>query len=110
MLGTDVGTDDPGVTGEPGGKLLACFLFSVKNDATLTFLSNGIKRWLEAQLPKYATLFPAQEACIEHAIKFLPTLERGLAAAAAARAPAPDFETAPGRGGVPPMQPPAPDF
>ena len=30
---------------------------------------------------------------LEHAIKFLPVLDRGLAAAAAARAPAPDFET-----------------
>ena len=82
--------DDETVTGETGGKLLLCYLFSVKDKEA--WLSAGIKAWLEAQKPKYA-LFPAQKACFEQALAFLPKLERGLTAAAAARAPAPSFDT-----------------
>ena len=59
--------------------------------AALTFLAQGIKAWLEAQLPKYAVVHPVQTSCLKNAVKFLPELERGLAAAAATRAPAPDF-------------------
>ena len=59
------------------------------DDAALTFLAQGIKAWLEAQLPKYAVIHPVQTSCLKNAVKFLPELERGLAAAAAARAPAP---------------------
>ena len=94
LLGADVSMcagDDETVTGETGGKLLLCYLFSVKDEEA--WLSAGVKAWLEAQKPKYALLFPAQKACIEQAIIFLPKLERGLTAAAAARAPAPSFDT-----------------
>jgi len=94
LLGADVSMcagDDETVTGETGGKLLLCYLFSVKDKEA--WLSAGVKAWLEAQKPKYALLFPAQKACIEQAIIFLPKLERGLTAAAAARAPAPSFDT-----------------
>ena len=111
LLGVDVSVDEVGVTGEQGrGRILACFLLSIKDDG-FDFLSRGVKPWLEQQLPKYANLYPAQKLCIEHAIQFYPKLERGLAAAAAARAPAPDFATpdraAPHR--EPPQAPP-PDF
>ena len=64
------------------------------DDAALTFLAQGIKAWLEAQLPKYAVIHPVQTSCLKNAVssvEFLPELERGLAAAAATRAPAPDF-------------------
>ena len=90
LLGSDIDTDDHeddesvGVTGKQGGRLLACYLFSVKDDAALTFLAQGIKAWLEAQLPKYAVVHPVQTSCLKNAVKFLPELERGLAAAAAA--------------------------
>ena len=53
------------VTGEAGGKLLACYLFSIKDkEAWLT--AAGVKAWLEAQLPKYSTMWPAQKAAMEH--------------------------------------------
>ena len=67
LLGSDIDTDDHeddesvGVTGKQGGRLLACYLFSVKDDAALTFLAQGIKAWLEAQLPKYAVVHPSDE-------------------------------------------------
>ena len=55
------------------------------DDAALTFLAQGIKAWLEAQLPKYAVIHPAvQTSCLKNAVssvEFLPELERGLAAA-----------------------------
>ena len=94
LLGADInmGAADDTVTGEAGGKLLACYLFSIKDkEAWLT--AAGVKAWLEAQLPKYSTMWPAQKAAMEQAIAFLPKLERGLTAAAAARAPAPSFDT-----------------
>ena len=89
LLGSDIDTEDHeddesvGVTGKQGGRLLACYLFSVKDDAALTFLAQGIKAWLEAQLPKYAVIHPVQTSCLKNAVKFLPELERGLATAAA---------------------------
>ena len=121
LLGSDIDTDDHeddesvGVTGKQGGRLLACYLFSVKDDAALTFLAQGIKAWLEAQLPKYAVVHPVQTSCLKNAVKFSPELERGLAAAAAAR----DFWRRRGaRGGTPRTSatgsaastPPPPDF
>ena len=80
--------------------------------AALTFLAQGIKAWLEAQLPKYAVVHPVQTSCLKNAVKFLPELERGLAAAAATRAPAPDFgddeELEEARRARPPPAPPPP--
>ena len=91
------------------------------DDAALTFLAQGIKAWLEAQLPKYAVIHPVQTSCLKNAVssvEFLPELERGLAAAAATRAPAPDFgddeELEEARRArpppAPPPPPPPPDF
>ena len=88
------------------------------DDAALTFLAQGIKAWLEAQLPKYAVVHPVQTSCLKNAVKFLPELERGLAAAAATRAPAPDVgddeELEEARRArpppAPPPPPPPPDF
>ena len=74
LLGSDIDTDDHeddesvGVTGKQGGRLLACYLFSVKDDAALTFLAQGIKAWLEAQLPKYAVVHPVQTSCLKNAV------------------------------------------
>ena len=120
LLGSDIDTDDHeddesvGVTGKQGGRLLACYLFSVKDDAALTFLSQGIKAWLEAQLPKYAVVHPVQTSCLKNAVKFLPELERGLATAAAARDFGDDEELEEARRArpppAPPPPPPPPDF
>ena len=68
------------------------YLFSIK-DKEAWLAAAGVRAWLEAQLPKYSTVWPAQKAAMKQAIAFLPKLERGLTAAAAARAPAPSFET-----------------
>ena len=91
LLGADInmGAADDTVAGETGGKR---YLFSIK-DKEAWLAAAGVKAWLEAQLPKYSTVWPAQKAAMEQAIAFIPTLERGLTAAAAARAPAPRFET-----------------
>ena len=87
-------TDAQGGAAGRTGRLLACYLFSQKDAMpSLPFLSNGIKPWLESQLPKYALIYPAQHTCIEKAIKFLPVLDRGLAASAAARVPPPSFDS-----------------
>ena len=58
------------------GKMLACYLFSIKDNPALTFLAHGPKVWLEELLPKYALFYPVQTACIQGAIKFLPKLDR----------------------------------
>ena len=56
--------------------MLACYLFSIKDNPALTFLAHGPKVWLEELLPKYALFYPVQTACIQGAIKFLPKLDR----------------------------------
>ena len=76
------------------------------DDAALTFLAQGIKAWLEAQLPKYAVVHPVQTSCLKNAVKFLPELERGLAAAAAARDFGDDEELEEARRARPPPAPP----
>ena len=84
------------------------------DDAALTFLAQGIKAWLEAQLPKYAVVHPVQTSCLKNAVKFLPELERGLAAAAAPRDFGDDEELEEARRArpppAPPPPPPPPDF
>ena len=87
------------------------------DDAALTFLAQGIKAWLEAQLPKYAVIHPVQTSCLKNAVssvEFLPELERGLAAAAAARDFGDDEELEEARRArpppAPPPPPPPPDF
>ena len=56
--------------------MLACYLFSIKDNPALTFLAHGPKVWLEELLPKYALFYPVQTACIQGAIKFLPNKAR----------------------------------
>ena len=91
--------------------MLACYLFSIKDNPALTFLTHGPKVWLEELLPKYALFYPVQTACIQGAIKFLPKLDRATAAAAAAAAPAPDFETpVRAHNAKKPVEAPPPDF
>ena len=99
LLGADVHRDEAGgsadksgaVTGEQGGKMLACFLVHTETaDGVPSFLNDGSKAWLEKQLPKCA-LFPAAKICVEKAIKFLPTLKAGLAKAQTSRGPMLDF-------------------
>ena len=84
------------MTGEVGGKLLACYLHSVQEKESAAFISKagGIKAWLEKQLPKYngPIQFPAQKLCIEHAIKYVPKLVAGLAEASQT-VPEPDFSS-----------------
>lgn len=86
LLGSDGST--PPVTGEQGGKTLACFLFSEIEEGH-TFLSNGIIPWLDKQLIKFEN-HPAQKLCIEEATKFASVLEEGLAKSQVP--PAPDFD------------------
>jgi hypothetical protein len=64
LLGADVHRDEAGgsadksgaVTGEQGGKMLACFLVRCTADPenVPSFLDDGSKVWLEKQLPKCA--------------------------------------------------------
>ena len=67
-----------GVTGEQGGRLLACFLVRAEQDNSVPFLANGILAFLHKQVPK-VVLYPAAKLCIEKAIKFIPKLKAGLA-------------------------------
>ena len=99
LLGADVQRDEAGgsadksgaVTGEQGGKMLACFLVQKETaDNVPSFLNNGSKVWLEKQLLACA-LFPAAKICVEQAIKFLPKLKAGLAEAQTSRGPTLDF-------------------
>ena len=60
--------------------------------AVVAFIAKagGVVPWLQAQLPKYANLYPAQKSCIKHAIKFFPKLDSELNKAQRV-APPPDF-------------------
>ena len=71
-----------GVTGEQGGRLLACFLVRAKKQGGVSFLADGVEAFLIKQVPKVA-LYPAAKVCVEKAIKFLPKLEACLAKRAA---------------------------
>ena len=102
LLGSDTLRDEPvvssskvPVTGKQGGRLLACYLYSLEQEDTGP--SVGPATWLEGQKQRFM-LYPAQKACIEQALKFLPKLKEGLAAHAAAGAedegpPEPAFES-----------------
>ena len=98
------------VTGVEGGKMLVCYIFSVKDHMECGFLrtagDDSLKVFLEKQQCVYvAPLYPAQARCLTKAISFLPDLVRGLATAQQAHVPAPDFDEVPA-----PRQPPAADF
>ena len=101
LLGADVSEDEPVstgrnatvVTGEQGGKLMACFLYKIHEDwEHASQDDNGIfsdavpsvKMWLEKQQPRFV-LHPAQKKSLQWALKFLPKLEAGLNEAQAAR-------------------------
>ena len=64
------------VTGEQGGRLLSCYLYSLEQAGMGP--SAGAQAWLEGQKPRFM-LHPAQKSCIEQALKFLPKLKEGLA-------------------------------
>ena len=90
LLGSDTTRDEeqvlssrsaPPVTGEQGGRLLACYLYSLELAGEGP--SAGAHTWLEAQQPHFA-LYPAQKLCLEKALKFLPKLKECLAARSSA--------------------------
>ena len=67
--------------------MLACYLDSLEQtddgDNLFTLDCINTEAWLKAQQPRFL-LHPAQKLCIEKALKYLPTLKAGLAAAAKA--------------------------
>ena len=91
MIGADVARDSLNtsdeITGQQGGRLLASYLHSIKDNASNDFLSSGVKDFLQT-LDKYRMFYPSQKGLLEQALLFLPKLEQ-LAAAA----PPPDFGT-----------------
>ena len=97
MIGADVARDSLNtsdeITGQQGGRLLASYLHSIKDDASNDFLSSGVNNFLQTQLDKYRMFYPSQKGLLEQALLFLPKLEQLAAAAAAAAAPPPDFGT-----------------
>jgi hypothetical protein len=98
LLGTDTLHDEVSpsstapVTGEQGGKMLACYLYSLEKEGTGP--SAGASAWLEAQKPRFM-LNPPQKLCIEQALKFLPKVQRAIAAheEAADVPPEPHFDS-----------------
>ena len=73
------------MTGEQGGKLLACYLHSLEEDDAIFTPPTRPQEdailtpqaWLEKQQPRFL-LYPAQKACIKEALKFYPELVAGL--------------------------------
>jgi hypothetical protein len=111
LMGKDVSRDDlgrpgsssdkspPPVTGEQGGRLVACYLVKLEHeldnggDDGGVLGDNDAKMWLEnAKANPIVMLRPATKLCVEKAIKFLPKLKAGLAASARAAAAANDNE------------------
>ena len=94
LLGSDIQIDEDavgeGVIGKAGGQMLAAYLHSIK-DTHARMFKNDIMEWLEEQRSKYQVAFPVQEACIVHALNFLPELDSQLTKAAAAEVPPPVF-------------------
>jgi hypothetical protein len=86
LLGNDLNLDEAGssasigVTGEQGGKVLACFLVRAEKAGgeDAKFLTKGSMAWLTKQLPK-CLLHPTAKLCVEQAMKFLPKLYEALA-------------------------------
>ena len=85
------------MTGEQGGKLLACYLYSLTDGPTWgtmlgpAFLERGAIPFLEKQLVKLQ-LFPSAKSLIEHSISFYPKLVQGLVLARAARETAAELD------------------
>ena len=74
----------PAVTGEQGGRILACYLYFLEQgddgDEIFTLDYIHTEAWLKAQQPRFL-LHPAQKSCVEKALKFLPLLKAALKAA-----------------------------
>jgi hypothetical protein len=78
-------TGGEGVTGEQGGKALACYMYSVTNMAREHPFLNDPVKWLKKMIKRFdgtggTKEWPAQASCIEWAIKFYPRLVEGMAA------------------------------
>ena len=81
-----------GLTGKQGGKLLASFLLSERNNPAFGLaFQNGVVAWLKREQSKY-NLWPAQKLLWAETIKYFPKLEAGLTKAQAAKPPMPDFD------------------
>jgi len=99
------GADPVGLTGKQGGKVLACFLLSERDNPDFAkAFERGILPWLEKEQPKYNP-WPPTKILWKETIKWLPIIEAGLARAQRRPPPMPDF----GEPG-PSSQPPMPDF
>ena len=80
-----------GLTGKQGGKLLASFLLSERDNPVFgPAFQNGVLAWLKREQSKY-NLWPAQKLLWAETIKYFPKLEAGLRKAQAAKPPMPDF-------------------
>uniref|UniRef100_A0A7S4HFF4 Uncharacterized protein n=2 Tax=Prymnesium polylepis TaxID=72548 RepID=A0A7S4HFF4_9EUKA len=101
LLGKDASIDDPlpngrqsnvpGVTGEQGGRLLACYLFKLQRDVEQGGDEEGVlgddadaQAWLERAKSR-VLLRPAAKLYIDKAIAFLPKLKIGLACSLSTR-------------------------
>ena len=75
-----------GVTGEQGGRLLACAVLRAEMAASASFLTKagGALAWLQQQLPN-ASAHPAAKLCLEKAVAFLPKLKAARAKNKAAK-------------------------
>ena len=94
-----------GVTGKQGGKLLASFLLSERENAAFAVaFQNGILPWLQREQPKY-NLHPSTKILWAETIRYLPILEARLARAQRAPVPMPDFDS-PGSSSQHASQPP----
>mmetsp|Transcript_31676 Transcript_31676/g.103496 ORF Transcript_31676/g.103496 Transcript_31676/m.103496 type:complete len:140 (+) Transcript_31676:785-1204(+) len=75
MIGADVARDSLNtsdeITGQQGGRLLASYLHSIKDDASNDFLSSGVNNFLQTQLDKYRMFYPSQKGLLEQALLFL---------------------------------------
>jgi hypothetical protein len=96
LLGKDVSIDDPipegragsssadavGVTGEQGGRLLACYLYHLEMETDSDILGDdgSAQAWLEKAKPKVLLGRPEAKICVEKALKFLPKLKEAIAA------------------------------
>ena len=79
--GSGARTDPVGLTGKQGGKVLACFLLSERDNPDFAkAFEHGVLPWLEKEQHKYNP-FPAAKILWKETIKYFPILEAGLARA-----------------------------
>ena len=77
-----------GLTGKQGGKVLASFLLSERDNPAF---GSAFRAWLEREQSTYS-IWPAQKLLWAETIKYFPKLEAGLARAQAAKPPMPNFD------------------